>query len=62
MEKEEVQVKDVGEINPDVVTPEQKEAAVINDAVDKGEVAEEYKIKEEDGVYKIDLDNPPNKK
>ena len=60
MEKEEVQVKDVGEINPDVVTPEQKEAAVINDAVDKGEVAEEYKIKEEDGVYKIDLDNPPN--
>jgi len=60
MEKEEVQVKDVGEINPDVVTPEQKEAAVINDAVDKGEVAEEYKVKEEDGVYKIDLDNPPN--
>ena len=60
MEKEEVQVKDVGEINPDVVTPEQKEAAVINEAVDKGEVAEEYKIKEEDGVYKIDLDNPPN--
>lgn len=60
MEKEEVQVKDVGEINPDVVTPEQKEAAVINAAVDKGEVAEEYKIKEEDGVYKIDLDNPPN--
>ena len=35
MEKEEVQVKDVGEINPDVVTPEQKEAAVINEAVDK---------------------------
>ena len=60
MEKEEVQVKDVGEINPDVVTPEQKEAAVINDAVDKGEVAEEYKVKEEDGVYKINLDNPPN--
>jgi len=60
MEEQEVQVKDVGEINPDVVTPEQKEAAVINDAVDKGEVAEEYKIKEEDGVYKIDLDNPPN--
>ena len=60
MEKEEVQVKDVGEINPDVVTPEQKEAAIINEAVDKGEVAEEYKIKEEDGVYKIDLDNPPN--
>ena len=60
MEEQEVQVKDVGEINPDVVTPEQKEAAVINDAVDKGEVAEEYKVKEEDGVYKIDLDNPPN--
>tara|TARA_R110002020_G_scaffold188038_3_gene386573 strand:+ start:424 stop:1752 length:1329 start_codon:yes stop_codon:yes gene_type:complete len=60
MEKEEVQVKDVGEINPDIVTPEQKEAAVINEAVDKGEVAEEYKVKEEDGVYKINLDNPPN--
>ena len=60
MEEQEVQVKDVGEINPDVVTPEQKEAAVINDAVDKGEVPEEYKVKEEDGVYKIDLDNPPN--
>jgi len=60
MEKEEIQVKDVGEINPDIVTPEQKEAAVINEAVDKGEVAEEYKVKEEDGVYKINLDNPPN--
>ena len=58
--QEEVQVKDVGEINPDIVTPEQKEAAVINEAVDKGEVAEEYKVKEEDGVYKINLDNPPN--
>ena len=59
MEEQEVQVKDVGEINPDVVTPEQKEAAVINDAVDKGEVAEEFKVKEEDGVYKINLDKPP---
>jgi len=59
MEEQEVQVKDVGEINPDVVTPEQKEAAVINDAVDKGEVAEEFKVKEEDGVYKVNLDKPP---
>ena len=60
MEEQEVQVKDVGEINPDIVTPEQKEAAVINDAVDKGEVAEEFKIKEEDGVYKVNLDKPPS--
>ncbi len=61
MDKEEkVQVKDVGEVNPDIVTPEKKEAAVINDAVEKGQVAEEFKIKEEDGIYKVDLDNPPN--
>ena len=60
MEEEKIEVKDIGEINPDINTPEEKEAAVINDAVDKGEVAEEFKIKEEDGVYKINLDKPPS--
>ena len=60
MEEEKIEVKDIGEINPDIDTPEQKEAAVINDAVDKGEVAEEFKIKEEDGVYKVNLDKPPS--
>ncbi len=60
MEEEKIEVKDIGEINPDIDTPQEKEAAVINDAVDKGEVAEEFKIKEEDGVYKVNLDKPPS--
>ena len=53
-----VEVKDVGEINPDLTTPQQKEAAVLEKAVDEGKVDPEYGL-QKDGVYKINVDKPP---
>ena len=53
-----IEVKDVGEINPETVTPEKKEAAVLQKAVDEGKVAPEYGL-QDDGVYKVNLDKPP---
>ena len=52
-----IEVKDVGEINPETVTPEKKEAAVLQKAVDEGKVAPEYGL-QDDGVYKVNLDKP----
>ena len=53
-----VEVKDAGEINPDVTTPQQKEAAVLEKAVDEGKVNPEFGL-QKDGVYKINVDKPP---
>ena len=53
-----IEVKDIGEINPETVTPEKKEAAVLQKAVDEGKVAPEYGL-QDDGVYKVNLDKPP---
>ena len=50
-----IDVKDIGEINPETVTPAKKEAAVLQKAVDEGKVAPEYGL-QDDGVYKINLD------
>ena len=56
-----IDVKDVGEINPDIATPAKKEAAVLQKAVDEGQVAPEYGL-QDDGVYKVNLDKPPTPK
>ena len=56
-----IDVKDVGEINPETVTPAKKEAAVLQKAVDEGKVAPEYGL-QNDGVYKVNLDKPPTPK
>ena len=39
----------------------EKEAAVLEQAVEKGEVSEEYGL-QKDGVYKVNLDKPPTPK
>ena len=56
-----IDVKDIGEINPETVTPAKKEAAVLQKAVDEGKVAPEYGL-QDDGVYKVNLDKPPTPK
>ena len=53
-----IEVKDIGEVNPETVTPAKKEAAVLQKAVDEGTMAPEYGL-QEDGVYKVNLDKPP---
>ena len=57
--EENVEVKSVEAEAPQ--TPQEKEAAVLEQAVEKGEVAEEYGL-QKDGVYKINLDKPPTPK
>ena len=52
-----VEVKDVGEINPDIVTPAKKEATVLEKAVKEGKVDPAYGL-QKDGVYKINVDKP----
>jgi len=39
-------------------TPQEKEAAVLDKAVQEGEVSEEYGL-QKDGVYKVNVDKPP---
>tara|TARA_R110000824_G_scaffold240440_1_gene429075 strand:- start:561 stop:1892 length:1332 start_codon:yes stop_codon:yes gene_type:complete len=56
-----VEVKDVGEINPDIVTPAKKEATVLEKAVEEGKVDPAYGL-QKDGVYKINVDKPPQPK
>ena len=60
MENEEkIEVKVVEETTPEPTTKQDKEAAVLNEAVESGEVAPEYGL-QDDGVYKINVDKPPN--
>ena len=59
--EEKIEVKAVDSSEDIVVTPQEKEAAVLEQAVESGEVSEEYGL-QEDGVYKINVDKEPNKK
>ena len=56
--EEKVEVRSVDTETPK--SPQEKEAAVLEQAVEKGEVAKEYGL-QEDGVYKVNLDKPPVK-
>jgi len=57
--EQEIQVKAVEEKQE--TSTQEKEAAVIDNAVKEGEVDPEYGL-QSDGVYKINLDNPPKLK
>ena len=57
--EEQVEVKTV-EANENVSTQE-KEANVLQEAIDKGEVDSNYGF-QEDGVYRVNVDTPPPKK
>jgi len=58
----EEQVKvNVVEDNTPPATPQEKEAAVLEQAIEEGSVDESYGL-QEDGVYKVNLDKPPTPK
>ena len=59
-EQEKVQVKAVVDDTP-APTKQEQEAAVLDKAVETGEVASEYGL-QDDGVYKVNLDKPPVQK
>ena len=59
-EQEKVQVKAVADDSP-APTKQEQEAAVLDKAVETGEVASEYGL-QDDGVYKVNLDKPPVQK
>ena len=59
-EQDKVQVKVVADDSP-APTKQEQEAAVLDQAVETGEVASEYGL-QDDGVYKINLDKPPVQK
>ena len=59
-EQEKVQVKVVADDSP-APTKQEQEAAVLDKAVETGEVASEYGL-QDDGVYKVNLDKPPVQK
>jgi hypothetical protein len=43
------------------LSAQEKEAAILQEAIDKGEVDSNYGF-QEDGVYRVNVDSPPNKK
>jgi len=43
------------------LSAQEKEAAILQEAIDKGEVDANYGF-QEDGVYRVNVDSPPNKK
>ena len=57
--EQETQVKAVEEKQE--TSTQEKEAAIIDNAVKEGEVNPEYGL-QSDGVYKVNLDNPPKPK
>jgi len=58
----EEQVKvNVVEDNTPPTTPQEKEAAVLEQAIEEGSVDESYGL-QDDGVYKVNLDKPPTLK
>jgi len=57
MEQENIEVKAVDGVEN--TTAQQKEAAVIEQAVEQGEVSPEYGF-QDDGTYKVNLDKPVN--
>ena len=58
--EEKVEVKVVNGSEDVVVTPQEKEVAVLEKAVESGEVDKEYGL-QDDGVYKINIDKEPKK-
>jgi hypothetical protein len=59
--EEKVEVKVVNGNEDVVVTPQEKEVAVLEKAVESGEVDKEYGL-QDDGVYKVNIDKQPNNK
>ena len=57
--EQEIQVKAVEEKQE--TSPQEKEAAVLETAVKEGEINPDYGL-QDDGVYKVNLDNPPKQK
>jgi len=58
--EEQIKVNAV-EDNTPPATPQEKEAAVLEQAINEGSVDESYGL-QEDGVYKVNLDKPPTTK
>jgi uncharacterized protein (DUF2164 family) len=58
--EEKVEVKVVNGNEDVVITPQEKEAAVLEKAVESGEVDKEYGL-QDDGVYKVNIDKEPKK-
>ena len=59
--EEKVEVKVVNGSEDVIVTPQEKEVAVLEKAVESGEVDKEYGL-QDDGVYKVNVDKEPNNK
>ena len=59
MKEEQVTVKAVEDTKE--ISPQEKEAAVLDAAVKEGDVNPEYGL-QKDGVYKVNLDKPPKQK
>ena len=59
--EEKVEVKVVNGSEDVVITPQEKEVAVLEKAVESGEVDKEYGL-QDDGVYKVNVDKEPNNK
>ena len=54
--EENIEVKAV-EVNEEI-SPQEKEAAVLEQAIESGEVDSNYGF-QDDGVYRVNVDNPP---
>ena len=59
--EEKVEVKVVNGSEDVIITPQEKEVAVLEKAVESGEVDKEYGL-QDDGVYKVNIDKQPNNK
>jgi len=58
--EEKVEVKVVNGNEDVVITPQEKEVAVLEKAIESGEVDKEYGL-QDDGVYKVNIDKEPKK-
>ena len=58
--EEKIEVKVVDGNEDVVITPQEKEVAVLEKAVESGEVDKEYGL-QDDGVYKVNIDKEPKK-
>jgi len=58
--EEKIEVKAVNGSEDVIVTPQEKEVAVLEKAIESGEVDKEYGL-QDDGVYKINIDKEPQK-
>ena len=58
--EEKIEVKVVDGNEDVVITPQEKEAALLEKSVESGEVDKEYGL-QDDGVYKVNIDEEPKK-